>query len=224
MKTVVLKVGGSLALYPDELRALCKKLTELSKKHRLVIVPGGGESADVVRRLDRVYSLSNIASHRMAILSMDQYGLLLHDLMPSTAAVYTIEEARDALETGRLPIFLPSKLLFNDDDPLPNSWDVTSDSIALYIAAVLKSLRLVLVTDVDGVFTADPKKNPDAVLIRHLSAEGLSGFKARTSVDRFLPKLLLSTGLTCIVVNGRRPERVEAAIDGEPTVSTLICP
>jgi hypothetical protein len=223
MSIQVVKVGGSLASQPKTLKALCLKLAESSKKHKFVLVPGGGEFADVVRKMGAIYSLSDTASHRMAILGMEQYGLLLHDLMPDTVVVDTIVEARGALEMGKLPVFFPSKLVFNEDS-LENTWDVTSDSIALYVAARLGASKVVLVTDVDGVFTTDPKRNLDAVLITSLKAEKLLGFKARTSVDIFFPKLLMKAGIPCIVVNGLYPERVEAAIDGQPTVSTLICP
>ena len=64
---VVVKVGGSLALYPEKLRTLCTKLTKLSQKHKLIIVPGGGEFADVVRSLYTRFSMSCGVSHKMAI-------------------------------------------------------------------------------------------------------------------------------------------------------------
>ena len=131
--SVVVKVGGSLAMYPESLRALCKKLSALSKKHRLVVVPGGGEFADAVRAVDKRFNLSSEASHRMAILGMDQYGLMLADLIPDSVAVVELEEIAKALDAGKVPVFLPSKILFSED-PLENSWDVTSDSIAIYIA------------------------------------------------------------------------------------------
>jgi aspartokinase-like uncharacterized kinase len=53
MSTVV-KVGGSLAAYPEKLRSLCVKLSEISKKQKLLIVPGGGEFADTVRKHDEI--------------------------------------------------------------------------------------------------------------------------------------------------------------------------
>ena len=49
MNAVVVKVGGSLALFPEKLRNLCAKISEISKEHKLIVVPGGGEFADVVR-------------------------------------------------------------------------------------------------------------------------------------------------------------------------------
>jgi 5-(aminomethyl)-3-furanmethanol phosphate kinase len=220
MSTTV-KVGGSLASHPEKLRALCATLSEVSKKHKLILVPGGGEFADIVRELDNRFSLSPSAAHRMAILGMDQYGFLLSDLTPNSVAVNTLEETTKILDSGKLPVFLPSNLLLSED-PLENSWDVTSDSIAVYLAGQLQSHRVVLVTDVDGIYTSDPKKHPDAKLIKKLSANGLLALNKRTSVDKFLPKLLLNMHIDCFVVNGLFPERFEAILDGQETLCTLI--
>ena len=221
MNATVVKVGGSLANYPEKLRALCVKLSEVSLKHKLLVVPGGGEFADVVRDLDARFSLSCGASHRMAILGMEQYGFLLSDLMPNSFAVNRLEEVKKVLDLGKLPVFLPSNLLLSEY-PLENSWNVTSDSIAVYIAGRLQVRKVLLVTDVDGVYTSDPKKYSDAKLIEKLSAEQLLAMNKRTSVDKFLPKLLLKLKVDCYVVNGLFPERVEAVLERQDAVCTLI--
>jgi aspartokinase-like uncharacterized kinase len=221
MNAVVVKVGGSLALYPEKLRALCTKLTEFSQKHKLIIVPGGGEFADIVRILDKRFSLSCGVSHKMAILGMDQYGLLLSGLIPNSFALSNLKEIEDAFERGWVPVFLPSNLLLTDDH-LENSWNVTSDAIAFYIGIKLETTKVLLVTDVDGIFTDDPKTHSDARFIERLSPNELLGMKKRTSVDETLPKLLLNTHIACVVVNGLFPERVKAILDDEPAIYTLI--
>ncbi len=221
MKATVIKVGGSLALYPEKLRALCVMLSEVSKNQRLIVVPGGGEFADVVRSLDKRISLSSSASHRMAILGMDQYGLLLSDLIPNSVIVSKLEEIKYFLDSGGLPVFLPSNLLLGEN-VLENSWDVTSDSIALFIAGKLETTKVLLVTDVDGIYMEDPKTNSEAKLIRKLSAGELLAMNKRTSVDKALPKLLLHSSIDCFVVNGFFPERIEAVLNGQDTLFTLI--
>jgi len=147
----VLKVGGSLAEDPASLAMLCQELSVLAKAHRIVIVPGGGKFADTVRKLDKTYNISDVVAHKMAILAMDQYGLFLSDVTPSSYVSYVLKEINNSVN-GMLPIFLPSKLMFSKD-PLEHSWDVTSDTIAAYIAGVLHAKKLVLVTDVDGIFS-----------------------------------------------------------------------
>jgi hypothetical protein len=221
LDTVVVKVGGSLALFPDKLRSLCAKLAELSRSHRLILVPGGGEFADIVRNLDTRFHLSPKVSHRMAILGMDQYGLLLADLISNSILVNNLENVQGVLDSGRLPVFLPAASLSFEDE-LENSWDVTSDSITLYIAEKLHSPKVILVTDVDGIYTCDPKKFSDAKLISELSARRLLEMDKRTSVDKFLPKLLLQLKIDCFVVNGNFPQRIEGIINEKEMVCTLI--
>lgn len=221
MDAAVVKVGGSLALHTEKLRNLCAKLSEASLKHKILVLPGGGEFADTVRALDRRFNLASTVSHRMAILGMDQYGLLLSDLLPNSCAVNRLEDVQTTLSLGKLPVFLPSNFLFNTN-PLENSWNVTSDSIAVYVAGQLHLSNVVLVTDVDGVYTCDPKTCSDAKLIIRLSAEALLKMKKRTSVDEFLPKLLLQYKIKCFVVNGLYPDRAEDILDGQDTVCTII--
>ncbi len=217
----VIKIGGSLAEDPERLRVLCAKLSEFAKKYAIVVVPGGGRFADVVRDFDKRFTLSSVVSHRMAILGMDQFGLLLSQIIPNSCATYLLGDAKQLSEIRIVPIFLPSRLMFRED-PLENSWDVTSDSIAAYVASRSHVAKVLLVTDVDGVFTKDPKRHADAVLIERLSAEGLLKLNQRTNVDRYLPKLLLESPIDCYVVNGKHPERIAAILAGQQATCTLI--
>ncbi len=207
--------------YPPQLRQLCMALSEAAKAHPLVVVPGGGNFADTVRTMDRQFGLSAVATHRMAIYGMDQYGLMLADLAPNALAVDTLEAAKSATAGGKLAILLVSNLM-STQDPLPNSWAVTSDSIAAYIAAQLGAHQLVLLKDVDGVFSGHPKNNPMAQLIRTISAAELLTSETPVGVDLFLPRILLQNRLNCWVVNGLYPDRLKAILGGHETVGTLI--
>lgn len=215
------KVGGSLANDPISLRGLCRKLGSLARDHRILVVPGGGKFADVVREFDGTFDLSGAIADRMAILAMDQFGLLLSNITPNSCVCYTLREAENLSESGALPIFLPSRLMFRRD-PLEHSWDVTSDSIAAYVAGELNADKLILVTDVDGIFTDDPKVCSEAKLVERISANDLLSWNKRTSVDKFLPKILLKIGMDSYVVNGKYPERIRKLLEGERTKATII--
>jgi len=217
----VIKIGGSIAEDPERLRALCTKLSEFAKKYAITVVPGGGKFADVVRDFDKRFTLSSGIAHRMAILGMDQFGLILSQIIPNSCATYLLNDAKQLSEIGVVPIFLPSRLMFKEN-PLENSWIVTSDSIAAYVASRLRAAKVLLVTDVDGIFTKDPKRHSDAKLIERLSVKELLKFNQRTSVDLYLPKLLLESEIDCYVVNGKHPERIEAILAGQQATCTLI--
>lgn len=221
MVTTLVKVGGSLALQAEKLREFCARLSDYSKKQQLVVVPGGGEFADAVRVVDQRFNLSDKIAHRMAILGMDQYGLLLVDLMPNSFSVNDFKKIQDVLDSRKLPVFLPSSFMENED-PLENSWNVTSDAIAVYLASRLFIKKVLLVTDVDGIYTNNPKENSDEKLIRKISSKQLSELNERTSVDKFTPKLIARFKVDCYVVNGLFPERVLALLEGKAAISTRI--
>jgi aspartokinase-like uncharacterized kinase len=217
----VIKVGGSLAETPEVLLDVCNKLSELAEKNPITVVPGGGRFADVVRDFDQRFSLLPEVSHQMAILGMDQFGLFLSAITPGSIAARKLDDLEKITAEGKVPVFLPFNMML-DEDPLENSWDVTSDSIAAYVAKRLGAAKLILVTDVDGIFTEDPKENADAALIQEVTAAELLKLDRRTSVDKFLPKLLLEAGLDCYVVNGNYPARINRILEGRQTICTRI--
>ena len=221
MDATVIKIGGSLGLHPEKLKVLCSKLSAASKKHFLLVVPGGGEFADAVRTVDKRFGLSNSVSHQMAILGMDQYGYLLSDLISGSLLVNQIDQVQNIFDIHKCLILLPSNIM-SKNDSLEKSWNVTSDSIAVHIANQAHIKKVILVTDVDGIFINDPKKHLDAQLICEISAKQLVAMKRRTSVDKFLPKLLSKMHIECFVVNGLFPERVEDILDGQNAICTLI--
>jgi 5-(aminomethyl)-3-furanmethanol phosphate kinase len=221
MNSIVVKVGGSLALHPFELRALCNELAASSKNHKLLVVPGGGEFADVVRLLDQRFSLSAVASDKMAILGMDQYGVLLADLIPNGVTITELSQTEAVWNSGKLPVLLPSSLMLQDNS-LEHSWEVTSDSIAMYIATKEKASKLVLVTDVDGVYNEDPKTHVSARFLPHITSGELSAMDNRTCIDKVFPTLLSGSAVACFVVNGLFAERVHAVFEGKLTVCTKL--
>jgi aspartokinase-like uncharacterized kinase len=168
----VIKVGGSLSGSRLVLRKLFEELAVNSKNYKFLVVPGGGPFADMVRKIYCKFSISEDAAHWMAILAMDQMGFFFSSFHPNIRIVDNIEEARK-ISRGLIPVLIPFKMMF-DNDPLPHSWDVTSDSIAAYIAHITGTKKIFILTDVDGIFTSDPKSSLDAELILKISAEELA--------------------------------------------------
>jgi len=141
---VVVKVGGALLAHPIQLDAVLAALAEAATARRLLIVPGGGPFADAVRDVDRRFALTDDAAHWMAVLAMDQYAHLLASRLNVAALACNPTDIAAALERRRLPVLAPSRWL-READPLPHSWDVTSDSIAAWVAGAVGAARLVLV-------------------------------------------------------------------------------
>jgi dihydroneopterin aldolase len=80
----------------------------------------------------------------MAILAMEQFGLMLSGLQPELVPVESLEALHAVVRHGRVPVWLPGSMTKGALD-VPASWDVTSDSLAAWLAATLNAERLVLV-------------------------------------------------------------------------------
>jgi 5-(aminomethyl)-3-furanmethanol phosphate kinase len=208
----VVKVGGGLAheAGDEALRALCRAIGDAGARHRLLVVPGGGDFADAVRAHDRRFGLRAETAHRMAILAMEQFGWLLCDLIPGAAPCTAI-----GATAGAVPVLLPAALLAGD--PLPASWEVTSDSIAAWVADVAGAGRLVLVKPVDGLYREWP---PAGEPIARLTASELAAM-APGGVDAHLPAVLT---VETWVIDGRDPARLVELLDEGQTRGTLVRP
>jgi probable H4MPT-linked C1 transfer pathway protein len=141
---IVVKVGGALLDQAERLSAVLSAVEAAGRTYRLLIVPGGGPFADAVRHVDSRLRLSDDAAHWMAVLGMDQYAHLLAERLGCGKLVTTLRDVKTALDDGRVPVLAPSRWL-REVDPLPHSWDVTSDSIAAWVAGAVGARRLVLV-------------------------------------------------------------------------------
>ncbi len=142
MTPVIVKLGGSLAS-AGTLGSWLAIVVERGAG-RSVIVPGGGEFADAVRAAQRRLRFSDRAAHRMALLAMGQYALLLRDLAPALYPCESVAQIRAALADSRVALWLPYAMV--DADPMvAESWEVTSDSLAAWLARRLEATRLVLV-------------------------------------------------------------------------------
>lgn len=191
---IVVKVGGSLI---DIAPTILERLKSVSEK--IVIVPGGGKFADLIRSIP----VSEYAAHWMAILAMEQYGIYLAD----KSNIPITDNLREVEQTS---ILLPYTWLRNDD-PFPPSWYVTSDTIAAWVAA-RSDAKLIKVTDVDGIYLDDELKHEVHA----------ADIPRDTCVDPELPKFLLKEKLNCTIVNGRYVDRVMDVISGRSTISTSI--
>src|SRR3954447_16335852 len=127
----IVKLGGSLAQDP-RLVSWLAMLAELGGG-RVTVVPGGGPFADAARASQAHWRFADLAAHNMAVLAMAQTAHLFHALEPRLVLVADEDEIRKALRAGQVALWLPLALL-RDAPDLLTSWEVTSDSLALWLA------------------------------------------------------------------------------------------
>src|SRR5204862_2202067 len=160
----VVKVGGGLLSKAGAFDPVTEALTAFSPRRRLVIVPGGGPFADAVRTMFRRIKIGDDAAHWMAVLGMDQYAHVLAARLPEAALVDGDGGIAAALQANRLPVLAPYRWL-RAADPLPHSWEVTSDSIAAWLAGQLRARRVVLIKPAHAL---DAKTIVDSYFLRTL--------------------------------------------------------
>jgi aspartokinase-like uncharacterized kinase len=151
----VIKIGGGLSAIPGALDQVCAAVAEVSRKHRLLVIPGGGPFADTVRDLQSRFALSNDAAHWMALLAMDQYGYVLAEKIAGSVLLDEPGAIAAAVRPGRAGVLTPSRWM-RSADVLPHTWDVTSDSIAAFVAGALQAAHLILIKPTGAANAVDP--------------------------------------------------------------------
>ena len=191
---LLLKVGGSLGR-STALRPLLQRIALLAHRRRLLVVPGGGAFAELVRDQMSRLRIDEKTAHHMALLAMDQYGLLLSSLSRCSTGVDNLRAAELVAEAGRVPILLTASLIQREPG-LERSFRLTSDSIAAFLAGRLRAAHLILLKSV---------RKPAERIRDRASAEALA---RRGIVDPLFPEML-PPNTTAWVLCGRRPQDLD---------------
>jgi molybdenum storage protein len=150
-----------------------------------------------------------LAKHGIAFLEPEGFAMLPHYLMERGAVIcqgmppYKLWEANPSV--GRIP---PQR----------------TDTGCFLIAEVFGARKMIYVKDEDGLYTADPKKDPQAVFIPRISVQELLKQDLNDLVvERAVLELMLNARHIKEIqfVNGLKPGQLTAALDGEP-VGTII--
>jgi aspartokinase-like uncharacterized kinase len=120
---------------------------------RVVLAPGGGPFANAVRAAQVEIGFDDVAAHEMAMMAMSQFGRALASLRPGFEIAASQAALRDVLRRGQTPIWSPERMALAAG--LRASWDVTSDSLAAWLAGRLGAKRLILVKHGDCADAAE---------------------------------------------------------------------
>jgi 5-(aminomethyl)-3-furanmethanol phosphate kinase len=194
---LVVKIGGGLLRDGglDALRRACNEATEHARARPVLVVPGGGPFADAVRTVDRDGELGDRLAHQLALTAMDQLGAVLRELLPAARE----QPALTAPDGLGLLLAAPA---FAGRADVPESWAVTSDSLAVLAAGAIGAEEAVLLKPVDGVFETWPPATPADRPLPELSTTRLRALQRAgqgRAVDAYLPDAIERTGVTVIV-------------------------
>jgi probable H4MPT-linked C1 transfer pathway protein len=140
----VVKLGGSLLAEPSQWHAALATLAASASSRRIVVVPGGGPFANAVRDIDNRYRLQDDAAHWMAITGMDQHAEMIAASRDAFVRVADIAGIDAAHRAGRVAVLAPLQWM-RAADPLPHTWEITSDSIAAWVAGEVNASELLLI-------------------------------------------------------------------------------
>lgn len=206
------KIGGKVLGNQSNLESTMTQLSQLYEQGillKIIIIPGGGSYANFIRLLEDKLNFGDDLAHWMAIYSMNYNGIELNRKYPEVNCIedfITLQEVKK-----KFCIFLPYRYLRNSDS-LPHNWDVTSDSIAFYIACKLKLSKCFLIKDIDGLYNIDNKLIKKITTQRYkelknskklaIFEDDLNDFKKTKPIDPYLLTLIDQNAIPCYLLNG----------------------
>ena len=177
---IVIKLGGSFV----GSRHLAGWVDVLANfRGRAVVVPGGGPFADAARQAQAKIGFKDAVAHHLALLAMEQFGQVLVSLSPSFCVADSGAAIRRIIRAGNVPVWSPVRMVLRTSEILP-SWDITSDSLAAWLAGHIGAQQLVLVKH-GGPFDV-PVRAVDLV--------------KRGIVDRAFPRFLAASGVPASIM------------------------
>ena len=259
-KPTVLKLGGSVVTRKEKpltpnLRAMKRLANEISKANvsPLVLVHGGGSFGHPLAEQYRIkegykassqimgFSKTHQAMTKLNKLIVDSlinHNIPAVEVQPSSCIVtkvgriQSMEERplKKMLEMGFLPVLYGDAVL----DSEKGFAILSGDQLVSSLAINLNADRIIVGVDVNGLYTADPKTDPSARLIQHVTLEELKnlehkieGSKVTDITGGMFGKMFELTpavehGIPTIIVNATKPNRIYKALKGEKVVGTIV--
>jgi aspartokinase-like uncharacterized kinase len=109
----------------------------------VVIVPGGGDFANQVRLAQQQWQFDDSIAHAMAILAMQQMALIFKGLQPNFILANTVAEIKQHSQSA--PIIWSPNINELNQAEVAASWEISSDSLAAWLATQLGASELILV-------------------------------------------------------------------------------
>jgi 5-(aminomethyl)-3-furanmethanol phosphate kinase len=195
VRPIVVKLGGSV-LRSAELPAWLDAIAQSPRP--IVVVPGGGALADEVRACQSQLGFGDRAAHRMALLAMDQLAWAVAGLRQGFAVGATEPELRGALARGAVAVWAPYALIAERGD-LEESWRLTSDSLALWLAGRIGAARCYLIKSI--------ARKQSGASAGQLARDGI--------VDAAFPDMLKETGIAAVLLGRGDQPAFTAALAGD---------
>lgn len=253
-KKIVIKVGTSTLTYGSgmlnlrKIEELCKVICDLQNSGKnIILVSSGAVSAGRAKlgigsaKLSVEEKQAAAAAGQCQLMNMYErnmsvYGHEVAQILLTKDAVENPERRQHAENTFRILLGYGCIPVVNENDSV--SYEEIkfggNDTLSAYVARLCYADLLINLTDVDGLYDSDPRKNPDAKLIRRVADidKEISSFASGAGTERgtggMSAKLraaadVMEHGIPMIIANGANPDVLYSIIEGEE-VGTLFAP
>jgi len=225
---VTLCFGGSI-IAPDQpdlecIREIAGALRELrARKHDILVVVGGGRTSrayiDVARKLKASDPYCDVIGIDATRLNARLLIAALGELAEPNPAT-TFEAAIRVMLRGKIPVM---------GGMTPGQ---TTDAVAAMLASSSRSEMLAYFTDVDGVYTADPKLNPNARKFETMTVQQLMGLVSgvkmepgiKVIIDPIAAKIIERSRIRTLVLGRHELKRLPEIVGGGSHSGTTILP
>ncbi len=227
MSTVVISMGGSVLapenIDPEFIKSLAALLKRLIKDNKLFIVVGGGKLARKYIEIARKLGSNEIALDEIGIESSRLNARLLIAALDEVSYHEPVETFEDALTYAKqFPI-----VIMGGTHP-----GHTTDAVSMMLAEFIGADKFINATSVDGVYTADPKLEPDAKKLPRLTPDklieiifkSLREHKAGPNIviDPLAARIIKRSGIPAYVLDGHDLNALECAIIGKEFNGSVI--
>jgi glutamate 5-kinase len=247
-RVVVVKVGTSTLSYPNgklnfqRINKMAGVLALLQKNGKKVILVSSGAIAVGSGRLGLTTKPTDLAD-KQALAAVGQAELMkiyqkLFDTHQQKVAqvlltkdIVTVAERRfNASNTLGALMDMDVIPIINENDTVATDEIVfgDNDTLSAYVACLVKAHLLVLMSDIDGLYSSDPRNNPDAQMVplitqidqQHISSAG--GSASSFGTGGMLTKLSAARvcreeNIPVVITNGANPEILNDIVSGIPT-------
>ena len=249
---IVIKVGTSTLAYPTGLlnirrvEELCKVLSDLKNfGHELILVSSGAIGMGVgklnLKERPRDIPTKQAAAAVGQCELMYVYDKLFSEFNHTVAQLLiTGEDVENETRHSNFSNTL-TRLMELDAIPIINENDTVAtkeivigdnDTLAAIVAQSINADLLVLLSDIDGLYTADPHKDENAVLLSRVTKVdkkilALAGVSSTTQgtggmvTKLHAAEICLSCGCDMVIANGSRPENLYDILDGKDVGTTF---
>ena len=249
---IVIKIGTSTLAHPTghlnirRVEQLCKIMSDIKNAgHELILVSSGAigmgvgklglrerpkdipskQAAAAVGQCELMYTYDKLFSEYHHTVA--QLLITGDDTTNDTRRFNFTNTLNRLLELGALPVINENDTVATDEIVIGDN-----DTLAAIVARSVHADMLILLSDIDGLYTADPHTHPEAALLHHVarvddhireiagissSSQGTGGMVTKLHAA----EICLGCGCKMVIANGNNPGNLYDILEGKTVGTTF---